>query len=82
MQAAHPCTVSARYAALAASRLVEDLSSLVAVAGSGRAPEGVARLPRSWARAAMRAAQRAGTMLMELARTESAGRGRMGRSIR
>jgi hypothetical protein len=37
VQAAHPCTVSARYGAgLASARLVDELSSLMAVAGCRR----------------------------------------------
>jgi hypothetical protein len=41
VQAAHPCTVSAHYdAALAAARLVDDLSSLVATAGLQKGARG------------------------------------------
>jgi hypothetical protein len=68
VQDAHPCTVSARSgAALASARLVDDLSSLVAVAGSGSPqgrPAGAASVPSSPGRRRRAAAPRAGTILM------------------
>jgi hypothetical protein len=78
VQAAHPCTASARYdAALVSARLVDVLSSLVAVAGSGSPkgrPEGVASVPRSPGLRRRLAALRAGTMLTVRRRQSPSGR--------